>query len=69
MGLIRGKYEAKEGGFAPGGGSLHSCATPHGPDHASYEATIKRPLVPERVAENDMVRECERQRDRERKVS
>ncbi|KAM7433993.1 hypothetical protein ABFA07_015828, partial [Porites harrisoni] len=32
MGLIYGKYEAKEEGFAPGGGSLHSMMTPHGPD-------------------------------------
>ncbi len=32
MGLIRGSYEAKQGGFLPGGGSLHSIMTPHGPD-------------------------------------
>lgn len=42
MGLIRGAYEAKQGGFLPGGASLHSCMTPHGPDTKSYEATIAR---------------------------
>ena len=30
MGLILGKYEAREGGFAPGGATLHSMMTPHG---------------------------------------
>ena len=32
MGLICGKYEAKEDGFLPGGATLHSIGTPHGPD-------------------------------------
>jgi homogentisate 1,2-dioxygenase len=32
MGLIDGEYDAKAGGFVPGGASLHSCMTPHGPD-------------------------------------
>ncbi len=31
MGLILGRYEAKEEGFAPGGATLHSMMTPHGP--------------------------------------
>ena len=30
MGLILGRYEAREGGFAPGGATLHSMMTPHG---------------------------------------
>ena len=30
-----GKYDAKEG-FMPGGASLHSCMTPHGPDAETY---------------------------------
>ncbi len=30
MGLVKGSYEAKEGGFLPGGASLHSCMAPHG---------------------------------------
>jgi len=45
MGLIRGEYEAKKGGedsgeesgFFPGGSSLHSCMTPHGPDAQAFE--------------------------------
>eukprot|EP01128_Nolandella_sp_AFSM9_P004645 TRINITY_DN2112_c0_g1_i1.p1 TRINITY_DN2112_c0_g1~~TRINITY_DN2112_c0_g1_i1.p1 ORF type:complete len:337 (+),score=66.38 TRINITY_DN2112_c0_g1_i1:401-1411(+) len=38
MGLIRGEYEAKiDGGFVPGGSTLHSCMTPHGPDTVAYE--------------------------------
>lgn len=36
MGLIHGTYDAKEGGFLPGGGSLHNCMTGHGPDAASF---------------------------------
>ncbi|XP_057539399.1 homogentisate 1,2-dioxygenase isoform X2 [Amaranthus tricolor] len=42
MGLIYGNYEAKADGFLPGGASLHSCMTPHGPDTKTYEATIAR---------------------------
>ncbi|KAI6687241.1 hypothetical protein NL676_024069 [Syzygium grande] len=42
MGLIHGGYEAKADGFLPGGASLHSCMTPHGPDTKTYEATITR---------------------------
>ncbi|GER53824.1 homogentisate 1,2-dioxygenase [Striga asiatica] len=40
MGLIYGGYEAKADGFLPGGASLHSCMTPHGPDTKTFEATI-----------------------------
>ncbi len=40
MGLIHGEYDAKdataEGGFVPGGASLHNCMTGHGPDAASH---------------------------------
>ncbi|XP_078429106.1 homogentisate 1,2-dioxygenase [Wolffia australiana] len=42
MGLIYGDYEAKAEGFLPGGASLHSCMTPHGPDTKTYEATVGR---------------------------
>jgi len=42
MGLIRGVYEAKQEGFLPGGGSLHSCMTPHGPDLQAFEKESKR---------------------------
>jgi homogentisate 1,2-dioxygenase len=37
MGLIEGEYDAKAGGFAPGGASLHNCMSGHGPDAASFE--------------------------------
>ena len=37
MGLIHGAYDAKEGGFVPGGASLHNCMSGHGPDAATFE--------------------------------
>jgi homogentisate 1,2-dioxygenase len=37
MGLITGAYDAKAGGFVPGGSSLHNCMSGHGPDNASFE--------------------------------
>ena len=40
MGLIHGAYDAKEGGFVPGGMSLHNCMSGHGPDAASYEKAV-----------------------------
>ncbi|CAB3989743.1 Homogentisate 1,2-dioxygenase [Paramuricea clavata] len=55
MGLIFGNYEAKEEGFAPGGASLHSMMTPHGPDKECFEkASNVENLVPERVADGTM---------------
>ncbi|CAB3408157.1 unnamed protein product [Caenorhabditis bovis] len=54
MGLIVGCYEAKEGGFKPGGGSLHSMMTPHGPDFKCFEMASNAELRPQRVAENTM---------------
>ncbi|KAF6158429.1 hypothetical protein GIB67_022026 [Kingdonia uniflora] len=42
MGLINGSYEAKTDGFLPGGASLHSCMTPHGPDTNTFEATVAK---------------------------
>ncbi|KAJ1834316.1 hypothetical protein LPJ63_002048 [Coemansia sp. RSA 2711] len=52
MGLIRGEYEAKKGGFLPGGASLHSMMTPHGPDAHTVEHATTRDLMPGRVADN-----------------
>lgn len=52
MGLITGNYEAKEGGFYPGGATLHSMMTPHGPDYHCYEQASSAKLVPTRVADN-----------------
>ena len=41
MGLIHGEYDAKAGGFVPGGSSLHNCMTGHGPDAASFERATR----------------------------
>ncbi|KAJ2827915.1 hypothetical protein FBU31_003048 [Coemansia sp. 'formosensis'] len=51
MGLIRGEYEAKKGGFLPGGASLHSMMTPHGPDASTVANATTRELLPGRVAD------------------
>jgi homogentisate 1,2-dioxygenase len=49
MGLIEGRYDAKQGGFLPGGGSLHNQMNGHGPDLASYRMAIAANLVPQRI--------------------
>ncbi|XP_072469993.1 homogentisate 1,2-dioxygenase isoform X1 [Notamacropus eugenii] len=54
MGLIKGHYEAKKKEFLPGGGSLHSAMTPHGPDNDCFEKASTAKLEPERVAEGTM---------------
>eukprot|EP00112_Aurelia_sp_Birch-Aquarium-sp1_P004494 Seg1509.17 transcript_id=Seg1509.17/GoldUCD/mRNA.D3Y31 product="Homogentisate 1 2-dioxygenase" protein_id=Seg1509.17/GoldUCD/D3Y31 len=51
MGLILGKYEAKEEGFQPGGATLHSMMTPHGPDAECFEKASNAKLEPQRVAD------------------
>jgi homogentisate 1,2-dioxygenase len=45
MGMIRGKYDAKEG-FVPGGGSLHNVMTAHGPDEQVFEKASVAALDP-----------------------
>lgn len=47
MGLVKGAYDAKQGGFVPGGASLHNATSAHGPDHASYEKAIAADLKPQ----------------------
>jgi len=37
MGLVQGEYDAKSGGFLPGGASLHNCMIGHGPDVGAFE--------------------------------
>ena len=37
MGLVHGAYDAKVGGFVPGGASLHNSMSGHGPDAASFD--------------------------------
>jgi len=51
MGLILGKYEAKEAGFVPGGATLHSMMTPHGPDAQCFDDWTNKQLGPIKVAE------------------
>ncbi|KAJ8942123.1 hypothetical protein NQ318_000718 [Aromia moschata] len=60
MGLIFGEYEAKKGAFLPGGATLHSIMTPHGPDYNCFEAASKEELKPVRVADNTQLPSCVR---------
>ncbi|KAJ3016604.1 Homogentisate 1,2-dioxygenase [Thoreauomyces humboldtii] len=46
MGLISGGYDAKAEGFWPGGASLHSAMTAHGPDRATFEKASTEELTP-----------------------
>jgi homogentisate 1,2-dioxygenase len=60
MGLIQGAYDAKAGGFVPGGLSLHNLMAGHGPDLASWRAASDARLEPHRI-EGDlafMVESC-----------
>jgi len=55
LGLIVGSYEAKGNGFLPGGASLHSTMTPHGPDADCFEkAIVDNYLKPQKIAEGTM---------------
>jgi len=49
MGLVHGVYDAKAGGFSPGGISLHSCMSAHGPDAVTTERAISTDLIPHKV--------------------
>ncbi|HEX4944311.1 MAG TPA: homogentisate 1,2-dioxygenase [Usitatibacteraceae bacterium] len=49
MGLVHGEYDAKRGGFVPGGASLHNAMTAHGPDRASHEAAVAAKLDPKHL--------------------
>lgn len=46
MGLIFGRYDAKEEGFTPGGMSLHNSMLPHGPDAMAFEQASNADLKP-----------------------
>ena len=50
MGLIEGAYDAKQGGFEPGGMSLHGMMAAHGPDQPSTERAMNEALQPRKVA-------------------
>ena len=49
MGLVSGAYDAKAGGFSPGGASLHNCMSGHGPDRESWEKATAAELKPHKV--------------------
>lgn len=49
MGLIHGAYDAKEGGFAPGGLSLHNLMSGHGPDVDSWQKASDVELKPTKI--------------------
>ena len=49
MGLVHGQYDAKAGGFRPGGASLHNCMVPHGPDAESYRKASTAELAPHKL--------------------
>mmetsp|Transcript_1854 Transcript_1854/g.6945 ORF Transcript_1854/g.6945 Transcript_1854/m.6945 type:complete len:452 (-) Transcript_1854:1586-2941(-) len=55
MGLIKGTYDAKSGkGFVPGGSSLHSMGSPHGPDVESFEKATSADLKPAKLSSGDV---------------
>lgn len=49
MGLIKGTYDAKQGGFTPGGMSVHNCMVPHGPDAETFLRETQREEKPQKV--------------------
>ena len=49
MGLVRGSYDAKEGGFVPGGLSLHGMHSAHGPDAPSTDRAMAADLSPQKL--------------------
>ena len=49
MGLVYGEYDAKHGGFKPGGASLHNCMVPHGPDVEAFERASHATLAPQKL--------------------
>ena len=49
MGLVLGAYDAKVGGFQPGGASLHNQMNGHGPDQASYQRAVDAELKPHKL--------------------
>lgn len=49
MGLVHGEYDAKAGGFSPGGMSLHACMSAHGPDAPTTERATASDLAPHKI--------------------
>jgi homogentisate 1,2-dioxygenase len=51
MGLIRGEYDAKAGGFEPGGASLHTRMSAHGPDAKTTANAMAAVLEPHKIVD------------------
>ena len=49
MGLIKGSYDGKKGGFEPGGASVHGRMAAHGPDKQTFEAATKAADTPKKI--------------------
>ncbi|CAN5488311.1 homogentisate 1,2-dioxygenase [soil metagenome] len=49
MGLVLGEYDAKPGGFKPGGASLHNAMVPHGPDEEAFDKATHADLQPRKL--------------------
>jgi len=49
MGLVHGEYDAKPGGFKPGGMSLHNSMVPHGPDAEAFTRASAATLAPHKL--------------------
>ena len=49
MGLVHGQYDAKPGGFKPGGMSLHNSMVPHGPDAEAFDKASSAALAPHKL--------------------
>ncbi len=49
MGLVRGVYDGKADGFAPGGISLHALMSAHGPDAPTTERAMAAELAPHKL--------------------
>ena len=49
MGLLYGAYDAKPGGFVPGGMSLHNMILPHGPDAEAHAKASAADLAPQKL--------------------
>jgi homogentisate 1,2-dioxygenase len=54
MGLVHGAYDAKAGGFVPGGASLHNCMTGHGPDAQTFDKASAADTTQPQVIDNTM---------------
>jgi homogentisate 1,2-dioxygenase len=49
MGLIHGQYDGKAEGFVPGGASLHSRMSAHGPDAETTRRAVAAQLAPHKI--------------------